>query len=186
MDNIIHYYEKGSMPFQSITSLSEQDAKRIADKLKSIGLPVFQRFNWSEYLSERRKTESWLKSEFCKIGGKPRGDFPHYFTLGESVYYMSRYGDRDATISIPLDSISDEDISFTIPDSMASRLLKLNQGPNFNPEYHGIVFSKAGIKNIIEKFGIPRWDDTYNRKGSHDFFIEAQLWNEKYTSIKES
>ena len=186
MEHIIHYYEKGKMPFQSITSLSEQEAKWIADELRKVGLPIFKRFEWNEYLSERRKTESWLKSEFYRIGGKPKVDFPYYFTLGESAYYRIRYADRAAAIGIPLDSISDEDISFTIPDSMASRLLKNNKGPTFNPEYHGIVFSKGGIKKITEKYGIHQWNGRHNRKGSHDYFIEAQLWNDKYTTTQPS
>ena len=181
MDSIIHYYAKGKMPFQRITSLSEQDANRIADELKKTGLPVFNRFEWSEYLAERRKTESWLKTEFLKVGGKPKLDFPFYFTIGESAYFESRYANHSATIIIPLDSISDEDISFTFPDSMASRLFRLDQQYKyFNPEYHGIVFSKTGIKRIIDKFGIPKWNNAQNREEAHDYFIEAQLWNDKY------
>ena len=181
MNNIIHYYAKGKMPFQNITSLSEQDANRIVDELKKTGLPVFKRFEWSEYLSERRKTESWLKSEFQKIGGKPKIDYPYYFTLGESNYFDSRYDNEAATIVIPLDSISDEDISFTFPDSMASRYYQNNQQDKyFNLEYHGIVFLKSGIKRIIDKFGIPQWNRAENREEVHDYFIEAQLWNENY------
>jgi hypothetical protein len=44
MHNIIHYYARGGMPFQSITSLSQQEANRIANELKKTGLPVFKRF----------------------------------------------------------------------------------------------------------------------------------------------
>ncbi|MBI2850763.1 MAG: hypothetical protein HYX80_06955 [Chloroflexi bacterium] len=183
MDSIIHYYAKGGRPFQSITSLSGREANRIADELKKTGLPIFKRFEWSEYLDVRRKTESWLKSEFRKVGGKPKVDCPYYFTLGESAYLESRYDVYAATISIPLDSIANEDISFTFPDSMASRLFKQDkQYRYFNPEYHGIVFSKMGIKRIIDKFGIPQWNNAQNRDEAHDYFIEAQLWNDEYIS----
>ena len=182
MDSIVHYYAKGRQPFHSITSLSAQEANRIAGELKQTGLPVFERFGWNEYLAERRKTESWLKTGFLEVGGKPKLDAPHYFTLGESAYFESRYDGNADTISIPLDSISDDDISFTFPDSMASRMFKLYPANNFNPEYHGIVFTKIGIKKIIEKYGLPQITNRQTHYEAHDYFIEAQLWDDKYVS----
>ncbi|GGF72083.1 hypothetical protein GCM10010912_16490 [Paenibacillus albidus] len=179
---LTHYFMKGTRPFLSLTKLNYYEASIIADRLKTISGRAFRRFNNFEwYFNERVITEDWLINEFISLGGKPKTRHPIYFVLGESSHLEEAYGENYSTIKVALDEINDLEVSFTYPDSMATRFIsRETDAIHFNSQYHGKLFTKQGIFDTIDKFGMPgeQWRSEPKRK--FDYFIEAQVWNEQY------
>ena len=144
---ITHYYVKGSKPFRSIAQLDFAAAEELRASLRESGLPIFARFKWEDYLAERTKTESWLKNEFVRAGSSPEMQSPLYFVLGTSGYLVERYKGKAVRIAISLDGIAPGHISFTFPDSMASRLIAESRDPvDYDPNVHGQLFLMHDIK----------------------------------------
>lgn len=185
IDYLTHYFLKETSPFLSLTRLTYNDALILSNNLKTLPGRAFRRFNNAErYIKERIITEEWLRNEFINLGGKPKAKNPYYFVLGESVYLEEAYEGNFSTIKISLDEIDELELSFTYPDSMATRfILYETDEVYFNPEYHGKVFNKKGIYDIINKYGLPEEQWRYDPKRRFDYFIEVQVWNEQY--IKE-
>jgi len=178
---ITHYYLKGTKPFQSLTRIPFEEAIKVADELKNRSEKIFRRFNNAEmYLKERITTEKWLKEEFIKQGGCPQCDNHFYFVLGNSSHLEEAFDDKYSKVQLLLESVNENEISFTYSDSMASRFLTFEKdAPYYNADYHGRVFTKEKILKVIEQYGLTgeRWRNDRTRK--YDYYIEAQVWNEK-------
>jgi len=178
---ITHYYNLKSTPFLSLSELNDCDAVKLMESLYSEKNEYGKRFvNPMQYLNNRRETEKWVRNKFIKKGFKPIDDHPLYFVFGESDWLEKQApeGSETGKISIPLNQIDNNDISFTYPDSMVSRWLG-NSKPIelYNPKYHGKVFSKDEVLNLINEVGI------LENSGKSVFpvnmppYIEAQIWN---------
>ncbi len=175
---LTHYHHKSDRPFQTLSSVSDEKALNIITSLKERSGSVYRRFaRPAEYLSHRRATESWLRSEFIKKGGKPIAKYPQYFVVNLSAWIEEGYDGQCKTIQIPISAFDPDRVSFTYPDSMISYWLKSQTERDFyQPEYHGKVFGMREIHEIIDRFGIPdrEWETDPTRK--YDLFIEAQVW----------
>ncbi|PCJ15088.1 MAG: hypothetical protein COB02_18385 [Candidatus Cloacimonadota bacterium] len=151
----------------------------LARKFTSKTELFYRRFKDPEkYLRERRLTELWLKEEFIKKGGNPKDGFPIYFILGNSPYIYDGYDKKCNVLEMGLDQIPENQLSFTFPDSMVSKWLATQKDKIFyQKKYHGQVFTKNEILNILNEISIPthEWKTQANRK--YDFFIEAQIWD---------
>lgn len=182
MDYITHYYSIGTTPLLNISTLPFDEALKVANNLKNLPGKVYKRFHNAElYLRERQITEKWLKEEFIKLGGVPKCNVPGYFVLGESTHLEEAFAGKYAVIRIPLDEIDENEISFTYPDSMATRFIANEKDAvYYNPEYHGKVFTKKSITEVIKKWGLPEEQWRYDPKKKYDYFIEVQLWNDAY------
>lgn len=169
---ITHYYVKGQAPFQRITDLPDKQRDAIASELHSSVLPIFARFKWEEYLKERDRTEAWLRRAFLKAGGDPEEERPFYFVLGSSEYLLERFHNIGAQIEIPLEEIPDLHISFTFPDSMASKLISESRDPlRYKPDLHGRVFLTSDVCDLLKSTACSKQAKEY---------IEAQLWSRRY------
>ena len=83
IDHIYHYFRKGTRPFQSLSTLPEDQALAKMRSLYVPGSMLWQRFadpNW--YISLRRDIEYQLYSQFTAKGGCPQQQYPIYFTVG--------------------------------------------------------------------------------------------------------
>ncbi|MCO4784105.1 MAG: hypothetical protein KC646_17400 [Candidatus Cloacimonetes bacterium] len=174
-----HYYPKGSKPFLSLSALDSEDAISLMHSFASKTELVYKRFkDPKKYLNDRRQTEDWLRKGFIEKGGNPKNYYPIYFVLGNSPYVFEGYDKNCNIISINLDDIAEDQLSFTYPDSMVSRyMLEHKKEIYFKKNYHGIVFTKSEIIDLVDNFGLPNreWQECPSRK--YDFFIEAQLWD---------
>lgn len=181
---ITHYYKKGGKPFLSLSKLSINEALEIANSLKSQPGRVYRRFQNAEwYMKERLLTEEWLRNEFIKLGGEPKCKTPFYFVLGESSHLEEAYEGNFSSVKVRLDDIDENEISFTYPDSMATRFIaNENKAEYFNSDYHGKVFTKQEILQIINKHGLPGECWRYDSKRKYDYFIEVQVWNDEFLS----
>lgn len=177
--DLTHYFMKGTRPFLSLTKLDYNEACVIADRLKPNSGRAFRRFNNFEwYFKERLITEDWLFNEFISKGGQPKTRHPIYFVLGESPHLEEAYGASYSSVKVALDDIDPLEISFTYPDSMATRFIAgETEAVHYNSQYHGKLFTKQGIFDVINKCGMPgeEWRTDPTRR--FDYFIEAQVWN---------
>jgi hypothetical protein len=175
---LTHYYHKKDSPFQSLSSLSDQEALSIMLSLQDRSGLVYRRFRDPEkYLQHRREVESWVRQEFIKKGGKPISTYPHYFVVGRAIWIEEGYDGESRMMQFPVSTFKDKQVSFTYPDSMISYWLKSQTDRVFfRPEYHGQVFSLSEICQMIDLFGVPveEWRTEESRR--YDLFIEAQVW----------
>ena len=184
-DFLLHFYRKGSRPFQSLSSVPDEQALAIMKGLFVEGSIFWERFRDPlGYLSFRKQVEKKLRNEFLLKGGKPKRDYPIYLVLGRPKWTLQS-ADIETTsttdeITVPLAIIPAEDLSFTYPDSMVSAILAEEKNPDYyEPDYHGKVFTLKEILGIIEAKGLPGegWQTKMPRRYAH--YIEAQVWNQE-------
>ena len=183
---ITYYYLQGQRPFESITELPEELRGKLAEQIASVRLPAFRKFGWNEYVEERLKTEEWLFSEFVRQGGRPQLSRPIYFILGESIYYKERYGGMASELRLTVSEIPAERISFTIPDSMASRLIAESKTLEYDAAFHGRVFTKSGLFEFAKSYGEDKLYRLVANTEGNKIFIEAQVWDREVLCIAGS
>lgn len=157
-----YYFRNNQEPFQVLSDLDEKTAQEI---LKS---DVLWRGDGT-YLVHRKKHEECLRNQFIAKGGRPQRQFPIYAILGESPigphdleneYYFK--------IHIPIGIFTNEDISFTYPDSLyevpLDDLHKLYLNKNREP----ILYMRNELESVIKKYQVYEINNHY---------IEAQIWN---------
>jgi hypothetical protein len=175
---LTHYYPQDSQPFQTLSSLTDQEALTVMYSLRDRPGSVYRRFqNPTHYWQQRQTVEQWLRQEFIKKGGRPNTLYPHYFVVNRSLWIEEGYNGQSRSIQIPLATFAAHHVSFTYPDSMISYWLQSQYNQAFHqPAYHGQVLSYDELLPIIQNFGIPRdeWRNCPERK--YDLFIEAQVW----------
>lgn len=182
IDFLTYYYRRGTEPFRSLSALPEAEAIQIMDGL-SDDTPFGARFKDPEgYLRARRQTEQWTREEFIAKGGQPREAYPIPMVLGESGWMVRHAPDPAAhgEIRIPLSAFSEQDISFTYPDSMISMWFSREKpGEYYRPEVHGKVFTLPEILAIVVISGLP--EDAWEPKLPDHLapYIEAQVWNQE-------
>ena len=174
---LTHYHHQNDPPFQNLSALTEAEALAVIISLRDRAGAVYRRFNDpANYLQQRRATETWVKQEFIKKGGKPQSAYPHYFVVGRSTWIAAGYNGQSRQVQMPVTTFKAAQISFTYPDSMISDWLRSQTEQIFyQPEYHGQVFGLPEISTIIAAFGVPdrEWQTEAARK--YDLFIEAQV-----------
>lgn len=174
-DYLTHYYLPERGPFLSISYLEGEELEKVIRELKQMcEAGQFRRGIADWYIEERKSTEEFLKEEFRKKGGKIEIDFPHYFVLGSSRMQKSMAPGTEE-VRINLSEVPKEFLSFTYPDSIASRVL-CKDDRNRRP-FHGQVFTLDEILDIIDSYGFP--EDKVEEVDGIRFplFIEAQLWS---------
>jgi hypothetical protein len=175
---LTHYHHKDDDPFQSLSSLTNEEALRAISNVRGRAGFVYRRFRDPEqYLRQRRETESWVRQEFIKKGGQPVSAYPHYFVIGRSTWIEEGFNGESCAVQFPVSAFQAEQVSFTYPDSMISYWLKSQTHQVFyRPEYHGQVFVLSEISKMIEVWGVfgEEWRTEETRK--YDLFIEAQVW----------
>ena len=121
IEYLTHFCIDNKKPFRSLTALPESEAIQIMKSLADES-NFGSRFKEPEkYLSDRKNTETWLRNSFIRKGGSPGEQFPVYCIIGKSEWVQKSKPDyiEEQSITIPVDLLSYNDVSFTIPDSMA-------------------------------------------------------------------
>jgi hypothetical protein len=180
VDYLTHYYTKGTPPFRSLSTLSDDEALKLMTTLCD-DTPFGTRFKDPlQYLHDRQHTEQWVRGEFIAKGGRPVEPYPIYMVLGFSPWIKRAVPATFDTgeIRIPLSVFQEGDVSFTYPDSMIS-LWFGNDKPAeyYQPDLHGKVFTRTEILAIVAARGMPEegWEP---RLPDHLApYIEAQVWN---------
>jgi hypothetical protein len=183
IDYLIHFYRRGTQPFQSLSALPDGDAMHMMQGMYIEGSIFWERFkDPAQYLGARRQIEAWLRHDFIDKGGAPQESYPIYTILGRSKWLLTA-GDAatlatTAEIEVPLSLFSERDVSFTYPDSMVSWWLANEKNPDYYlPDYHGQVFTLSEISSIVESNGLPGETWGTNLPSFLANYIEAQVWN---------
>ncbi len=85
-----------------------------------------------------------------------------------------------AEMDIPISLFTAQDISFTYPDSMISRLLAEQKDAEYYlPDYHGKLFTLPEMVSIVASQGLPGITWGNNLPPTLANYIEAQVWNQQ-------
>jgi hypothetical protein len=180
VDYLTHYYRRGTPPFRSLSLLPDDEALRLMTGLYDDTL-FGERFKDPlHYLRNRRRTEEWVRAEFCAKGGQPREPYPIYMVLGSSPWLERAAPVTYATgeIRLPLSIFQEGDVSFTYPDSMISHWFGSDKPiEHYQPDYHGRIFTRREILAIVAARGLPEVDWEPRLPDELAPYIEAQVWN---------
>ena len=130
LDFITHYFRKGTQPFQSLSSLDDDQAIEIMMALQDETIFGARFKDPAQYLHNRRQS-NWMIEQS-----------PDKFLHKE--------------IRISLSDLNERDVSFTYPDSMISYWLGREKSNDlFLPGLHGKVFTRKEILAIVKQKGDP-------------------------------
>jgi hypothetical protein len=178
--HLTHYYTLGTEPFRSLSALSHAEAIRIMEDLYDETLFGVRFRDPAQYMLDRRRTEQWVRDEFIAKRGRPQEDYPIPMVLGESKWLVKQAPVPEAhgEIRIPLSAFTEDDVSFTYPDSMVSLWFGREQPVEYYlPDYHGKIFTISEILAIVEAKGLPEEDWETNLPSDVPPYVEAQVWN---------
>jgi hypothetical protein len=167
---LYHYYESNHGPFKNLSSLSEDEAEYVLERLRQNG-DVFASKRSDDYLVIRKELESRARDMFITKGGKPKSSFPQYMTLGRCEWLLSWYK-HGAELKIDLDQFDACSISFTYGDLFPTMRYQDNK------PYRGMVYTKDEIMKVIEEYGLPQ---EWNKDGARgpERYIEVQVWDDE-------
>lgn len=171
MDEVLltHYCHKDLEPFRSIAVHTEKD-NEVVSRLSQLPGEAYGRFrNYEWYAPLRKETEQWLYRNFVQIGGTPKILNPIYFVLGYSEYLEACYGKDVKIYQIKLDEISEQEISFTLSDSMSIHVSGEERK----------VLTKKDLYKFIENQKTTLQEYIIDLDNDHKY-IEAQIWNNCY------
>ena len=162
---ITHYCYPGTDPWKNIMLLPEEEAFRKAEELARShpDTTSFGRFaDFRNYYPERKKADAFVRGEFIRLGGKPKLIHPYSFTLMECEC-LRKWFDSVDQITMDLDGIPEDQVSFTLGDSCA--LMNHGKEP--------VVLTKKLLLERIEACG-----------GSVEAFLEESLGGYAYVEVQ--
>ena len=165
---ITHYYYPGTDPWKNIMLLPEKEAFRVAEELarEHPDTTSFGRFaDFVNYYPARKKADAFVRERFIQLGGRPKLPHPYSFTLLECEYLRDWFSSSDK-ITIDLEDIPDDQVSFTLGDSCALMI----QGTE------PVVLTKAQLLERIEAYGGSV--ETFMKESlGKCAYVEVQLWD---------
>jgi hypothetical protein len=172
---LTHYYRSFSKPLLSLSALPPEElAPVLAELARNEPLPF--RLSHPEYLPERLRIESLMRSQFEEKGGRAELEHPHYFVLGTFAPWEA---DGSRKVELSLASVLPHWLSFTMTDSFFNyRAENLRGVPIPERPYHGQLFTLGELPKQIGLHGLPgdAWHDDPRR--IFDVCIEAQIWSD--------
>ena len=165
---ITHYYYPGTDPWKNIMDLPEEEAFCMAQALadEHPDTTSFGRFaDFVNYYPARKKADEFVRERFIGLGGKPKLDHPYSFTLLECEYLREWFDSIDK-ITINLEDVPDDQVSFTLGDSCALMI-------------HGtepVVLTKKDLLKRIEECNGSVEDFLKESLGRYAY-VEVQLWD---------
>ena len=165
---ITHYYYPGTDPWKNIMLLSEEEAFRKAEELANLhpNTTSFGRFaDFKNYYPARKKADKFVRERFIELGGNPKLEHPFSFALMECEYLKEWFNSNDM-ITINLEDVPDNQVSFTLGDSCALMI-------------HGnepVVLTK---KMLLERIAACNGSvEAFCREALGKYaYVEVQLWD---------
>ena len=160
---LTHYYAEGCTPLLNLLKLGEEDRARLVEDLSRNEGKAYGRFrNPDWYLLRRAAMEKWMHEEFIRLGGRPRTPHPLYFIVGESAFLRTCVGDNCRQITVALDDIPEDTVSFTLGDSLSL----------YVSETEKKLYTKRMFLELPDMDGSGRQCDNERN------FTEAQIWQD--------
>ena len=171
--DLYHFYDRRTRPFQSLTQISEEDAKTVLDRIKAERPNSMCAQRNEDYIALRRRCEAILRCEFEKKGGVLEIESPHYMVVEFSPWLYSWYEESEY-LKIHIDEFDLRTVSFTYGDSMPTFSDRCADGK----EYRKKLYTYEEILEIIRKYGLPQdWNN--DGKFGPERYIEAHVWSNK-------
>lgn len=169
---LYHYYDASMKPFQNLSDLSIDEAKKILMNIAQKKPNTQCAKRTDQYMELRHYYESILKREFARKGGNIQREAPHYMVVEQSPW-LSSWFENSAFIKISIDEFDKSTISFTYGDSHPTFSSRVNDGK----EYRKKLYTYDEILEIIEKYGYPQ---DWNNDGKYgpERYIEAHIWSD--------
>lgn len=164
---IVNYCHRNCVPLKNIMRLPKEQAFALARELaeQNRNTASFYRFaDFNNYYYRRLETDSLLYGRFTELGGKPEEPHPFSFVLQGSEF-LDEWFDRGVVTQIPLNSIPEEQISFTFGDSMT---VLREQGDLTLLTKKMLIEEVSSFGGTLEEF-IARVNERYN-------YMEVQVW----------
>ena len=184
---VTHYHRAGHPPFLNLSDLPEEQLKSV---LAELAAPEQQevsarRFG-PRYMALRRATEARLRERFTAAGGRPQRRAPHYFVLGESVWFAGLYLDL-AEVRLPLSALPSDVTSVTYADGITAMGRGVPFGlPAPDPNHADRVYHLEELDDLIARYdrpadAAPDGLAGYTGHQHHrvDIYVEIQLWSDE-------
>ncbi|MFK0162157.1 hypothetical protein [Rhizobium sp. NPDC090279] len=168
---VTHNFHPDRGAFRNVCNLAIDDAERIIASIRRGGHAYLK----ENYLQRRMLAESWLIAERRRKIGETPLPRPVYFFLGNVADGWDK--SRPASVILPLAMFDVGMITFTFPDSMSS-CLHLRSADDIDEPWHGQVFTRDEIEDVIARYGFPDPSQSRERRGP-DAFIEVQVWDDR-------
>ena len=175
-DFVTHYYLEGKRPFLSLSDLNGDTSNPIFVEMlnKHKKDPSYMRRYGESYLEMRKNAETKLRELFCKKGGKPTKDYPHYCVLGKSEWFRN-LNDHHVSLELLIKDLPFDQVSLTFPDSFVAMT-------QMEKPYYEHVFMLDELDEMVSLFGLPEDEvpDSYVRYWEGDFekYVEVQIWDD--------
>ena len=170
---LYHFFDVRSGPFKSLTSISQEEAWKIIERIKTERPNSQCASRHDKYVQYRHNCERMLREAFAQKGGIMEIDSPHYMVLEFSPWLSTWFEECDY-IKIPVEEFDLRTVSFTYGDSMPTFSDSVFDGK----EYRKKVYMYDEILGIIKKYGMPQeWND--DGKYGPERYIEAHIWSDK-------
>ncbi|WP_129542717.1 hypothetical protein [Thalassospira indica] len=168
-DIVTHNYDPIRGRFQNICDLPRPEAELI---LAEIRCSLQSRLK-KNYLDRRLAVEKWLRTERQKLIGSTRRSTPIYFFVGN--FADGRDPMRPKSLRLPLESFSENTVTFTYSDSM-SCFENAHVSDRQYPPFPKTLFTLRSLNDAVQKWGMPT-NDCNSHSGLQPF-IEMQLWDD--------
>jgi hypothetical protein len=156
---VTHRYNPARGACRNLCSLPDFEASRILDDLRRTSRPTLK----PNYLARRRVVEKWLAEQANRVLRRTCERRPVYFFLGDFSYYPDL--SRPASLVVPLASLPQDAITFTLGDSMS-----VAEGPTPRLYHFQEMIELFADGEAVAGFGFS------DRCGFQTRFIEVQLW----------
>lgn len=176
MNYFYHYFERGSIPFRSLTLLPKDEADLIFKKIIEYN-PEFSYFKkYGGHLERRRVLEAEAQKLFKEKGGLVALPAPLYMSLGKSDFIASWFVNPEY-IKIPISEFNTNYLSFCYGDIFPIFRESADKGE----EYRKQIYTYCEIKELIKKYGFPQeWNP--NGENGDIRYIEVHVWDDAVLS----
>lgn len=167
--HLVHYCHPDCEPLQNILRLPEREAFALAARLAAAHpeTTAFYRFaDFHNYYPRRMEADRRLRAAFLARGGQPAGEHPLSFVLEGSSYLDTWFG-QGKVLRLPLKSVPEEQISFTLGDSLST----LERSGAF------ALLTMADLRSRIAAHPEGAAGFLRDARLQHHY-IEAQLWDD--------
>lgn len=167
---LMHYCHPDCEPLQNIMRLPREEAFRLAQEMadRHPDASAFFRFSdFVNYYPRRLEADGILCAAFRSRGGRPVQTHPLSFALQGSDF-LDGWFDRGQVLHLPLASVPEDQISFTLGDSLG--MLERDGG-----------FIFLTLQDLRERIANhPEGAEGFLRDAKAQYrYIEAQLWDDE-------
>lgn len=177
MEYFYHYYERGTIPFRSLTQLPVDEAEAVFNKIIEYN-PEYKYFKkYGGHLSRRRVLEAEAKRLFLEKGGEINTNVPIYMSVGPCDFIASWFVDP-VYIKIPVTAFRKEYLSFCYGDIFPIFRDSADKGE----EYRKQIYTYDEIVELIDRYGLPQIWNPHGKMGDIRY-VEVHIWDDEVLSM---